>query len=518
MFAQAPERPKLVVAIVVDQFRYDYLLRFRKDYTAGLARLLEQGAVFSDAHYQHSYTVTAVGHSTFLSGATPSVSGIIANEWFDRESGKIVTSVSDPTTKLIGGAPGAAGSSPRRMLVTTVGDELKTVNADSRVIGVSIKDRAAILPSGHSANGAYWYDDDAKQFVTSSYYSEELPAWVKEWNAKKSYQRSVGADWLPLLTNAADAQSARPAPYCTMTAGTKVPFCGTIEATPWGNELIEEFAEAAIAGENLGGHASPDILTVSFSANDYIGHKMGPDDPAVRDISIRTDRLLGKFMDYIDQRVGLANTLIVLTADHGVAPVPEYNQKHHLPGGRLPAQQIRKALSDALSKRYGAGDWLMPNAANIAPYLNYELMRAHNLEPEQVERTAADAVRAFPHIARVYTRHDLELGLTQKDAVGDAISRSYFGPRFGDLYILQDPYYLFEQTGTSHGTPYDYDNHVPLIFLGRSIHAGTHTRRVAMNDVAPTLAAILQVAPPGGSSGQILPEVLPVTPGVRAQR
>ena len=343
--AESSRKPKLILAIVIDQFRYDYLLRFRADYHAGLARLLDKGAVFTDAHYLHAATVTAVGHSTFLTGATPSISGIIANEWYDRASGQTVTSVSDPETKLVGGTPGRTGSSPRRLLVSTVGDELKIQRPESKVIGVSIKDRSAILPAGHQADGAYWYDDNAKAWVTSSYYRDELPDWAKKLNNEHPSMRYVGAKWLPF-----DAKDDSAKPFCSMVSGTEVRFCASIEATPWGNDMIEEFAERAIAGENLGQHATTDVLAVSFSSNDYVGHAMGPDDPAVRDISIRTDQLLGKLFDAVERRVGAGNMLVVLTADHGVAPVPEVNQARHMPGGRLNGIQLAQKITDALDE------------------------------------------------------------------------------------------------------------------------------------------------------------------------
>ncbi len=505
LFAAPPERaqkPKLVLAIVIDQFRYDYLLRFRSDYNSGLERLLEHGAVFTDAHYLHATTVTAVGHSTFLSGATPSESGVIANEWFDRETGKTVTSVSDPKTTLVGGVPGGRGSSPRRMLVSTVGDELKIQGGDSKVIGVSIKDRSAILPAGHMADGAYWYDPDSNHWVTSTYYRAELPDWVRQLNDEHVYQRYVGAKWLPL-----GAKDGSAAPFCTMTAGTDVRFCGSLEATPWGNEMIEEFAERAIAGENLGHHTSPDILAVSFSSNDYVGHAVGPDDPAVRDISIRTDREIGKLLDYIDQHVGAGNTLVVLTADHGVAPVPEVNQARHMPGGRLSEVRLDHDMEDALTKRFGPGKWISAPSATM-PYLNFALIHSRKLDPAEVERVAADAAAAEDHIARVYTRHELETGRVQQDSIGRAISLGFYGPRSGDLYILQEPYYLFEATGTSHGTPYNYDTHVPLIFFGAHIKAGVYRESVAVNDVAATLAQILGVQEPSGCIGHVLRQII----------
>ena len=500
--AQTSKRPKLVLAIVIDQFRYDYLLRFRNDYHAGLARLMEQGAVFTNAYYLHAATVTAVGHSTFLSGAPPSISGIIANEWYDRESGKSVTSVFDPATKLVGGVSGMPGSSPRRLLVSTVPDELKIQGGESHVIGISIKDRSAILPAGHTADGAYWYDSDSNNWVTSSYYRADLPQWVQAVNSKQGYRRIIGASWLPV-----DAKDDSAKPFCTMVAGTATRYCGGIEATPWGNEMIEEFAEQAVDGENLGRHTGTDVLAVSFSSNDYVGHAVGPDDPAVRDISIRTDRLLGKLLEYIDQRVGTGNTLAVLTADHGVAPVPEVNQERHMPGGRLAEAQLIGLMTDALVKRFGPGKWFAAASATM-PYLNWELIHSKKLDPAEVESVAAEVARRGAHIARVYTRHELMTGSVQRDPIGNAISLEFFEPRFGDLYILAEPYYLFDATGTTHGTPYDYDTHVPLIFCGAGIQAGVYTRRVAINDVAPTLAELLEVERPSGSIGNVLTEIV----------
>jgi Type I phosphodiesterase / nucleotide pyrophosphatase len=499
--ADAPKPPKLVLAVVIDQFRYDYLLRFRENYNSGLRRLLDQGAVFTDAHYIHATTVTAVGHSTFLSGATPSVSGIIANEWFDRATGKTVTSVSDPETKLVGGIAGQPGSSPRRLLTSNVPDELKMRFPDSHVIGVSIKDRSAILPSGHMADAAYWYDNDSNHWVTSTFFRKDLPDWAKQINDQKYYQRSIGAQWLPF-----DAKDDKATPFCTMINGVDTRFCGSIEATPWGNEMIEQFAEAALAGEKLGQHASTDILAVSFSSNDYVGHAVGPDDPAVRDISIRTDRLLGKLFDAIDQSVGMQNTLVVLTADHGVAPVPEVNQARKMPGGRLSEPELARAIDEALVKRFGPGKWRLPGAA-FAPYLNLELIRSKKLDPADFEKVIAEAALQQPHIARAYTRSDLEAGRIQRDNIGNAIDVSFYASRSQDVFILPEPYYLLDAAGTSHGTPYDYDNHVPVIFMGEAIKQGSYSMPIIVNDIAPTLSQLLGIERPSGSFGNVLTQI-----------
>lgn len=463
---------------------------------------MEQGAVFADAHYLQAATVTAVGHSTFLSGATPSVSGIIGNEWYDRESGATVTSVSDSKSKMVGGVPGAAGSSPRRLLVSTIGDELKMHGVPSKTIGVSIKDRSAILPVGHMADGAYWYDPDSNHWVTSTYYRSELPDWVRKLNDEQTYRQFLGAKWFPF-----DAKDGSGTPFCSMVAGGETRFCGGLEATPWGNEIIEEFAERAISNEQLGQHSGVDVLAVSFSANDYVGHAVGPDDPAVRDISIRTDRLLGKLLDYVDARVGKDNTLVVLTADHGVAPVPEINGARNMPGGRLSEARFLERVSGALIKRFGPGKWLLSSSPTML-YLNLELIQTRKLDLKDVERVAAQAASQEAHIARVYTRDELLSGQVQRDEIGRAFSLGFYGPRSGDVLVLQEPYYLFEATGTSHGTPYDYDSHVPLIFFGPGIQARTYLGKVATNDVAPTLAEILGIEAPSGSMGRVLSEML----------
>jgi predicted AlkP superfamily pyrophosphatase or phosphodiesterase len=492
-------KPRLVLAVIIDQFRYDYLLRFRNEYHSGLARLLEKGAVFTDAHYLHAATVTAVGHSTFLTGAPPSVSGIVGNSWYDRETAATVTSVSDPSTHTVGGKSNAAGSSPRRLLVSTVPDEVKMQGAESKTIGISIKDRAAILPSGHMADAAYWYDSDSSNWVTSTYYRPELPEWVKKVNSEHPAERFAAARWLPF-----DAKDQSAPPFCTMVRGTAVRYCGELEATPWANEMIEDLAERAMAAENLGHHPGVDFLTVSFSANDYVGHAVGPDDPAVRDISIRTDVLLGKLFDFVERQAGAGNTLIVLSADHGVAPVPEVNQARHMPGGRLTGKQVSSRITDALTARFGPGEWLIPGSPANMPYLNLKLVNTLKLNLAEVERVAAAAVAGVEHIARVYTAQDLASGAVQQDAISRAFTLSFYGPRSGDLFILQEPYYLFDAAGTSHGTPYAYDTHVPVLFWGPGIKPGTYPGTIAVNDIAPTLAALLGTAEPSGSIGRVL--------------
>jgi len=524
----AANRPKLVVAIVVDQFRCDYLTRFRSDYHAGFERLLTKGAVFTDAGYVHANTVTANGHSTVLTGALPSVSGIVGDSWWDRTLGRSVESVADPEVKTVGqpppapvpgpraasGATGASGalpvlsSSPRHLLVSTVGDELKMRYPSSHVVGVSIKPRGAILPSGRMADGAYWFEDNIKRWVTSTYYRKELPQWVTDLNAEIA-KRDLPKEWYPL-----GAAPGSVKPYCVLkpvpppagpAAAAGPRDCTNIDSMPAGNELIEEMAERAAAAENLGGHETTDILTVSFSANDYVGHAVGPDAPEVRDISIRTDILIGKLMDYLESRVGAGNVTYVLTADHGVAPVPEVNQARNMPGGRLTTKSLADKATAALSQKFGPGEWLISGTE----YLNLKLIAERNLDRSQVERVAADAMKSEPHIARVYTRTELESGAVTGDPVGRAFTVDFYGPRSGELFVLQDPYWIFRATsGTTHGTPYWYDAHVPIIFLGAGIKQGVYGESIAVNDIAPTISTLLGVEIPSGNSGNVLRQII----------
>jgi predicted AlkP superfamily pyrophosphatase or phosphodiesterase len=497
-----PKRPKLLLLVVVDQFRYDYLLRFRADYHSGIARLLDNGAVFADARYQQFPTVTAIGHSTVLTGATPSVSGIIGNEWLDRESDQQVTSVSDSSASMLGNAKGGEGASPNRLLVSTIGDELKMAGRNSRVIGISIKDRSAILPAGHMADAAYWFDNVSQHFVSSTYYMKELPAWVASFNQGEPVAKYKEAEWSAVNARQADK------PFCSMKKGTELRFCGPIEYTPFSSELLEGFTEKAIAEEKLGSHADTDLLTVSFSANDYVGHALGPDSPEVRDISVRTDQLLGKLLDFINVKIGEGNTLVVFTADHGVAPVPKINNDRKMPGGWLNAKEYAGKINAQLSEKFGQGEWFKFDAYGFL-YLNYATVAKNNADRAEVRRFAAETARALPHIARVMTRDDLLHSNASADSIGRAMQLGFYGPRSGDLELLPEPYYIFGSApGTTHANPYSYDNHVPLIFYGAGIRAGVHYDPVTINDIAPTLAAILGVETPSGSSGRILTEVV----------
>jgi len=498
-----PAKPKLVVAIIVDQFRYDYLTRFRADYHGGFDQFLTQGADFTNAFYQQVPTVTAVGHSIFLSGAMPSVSGIIGNAWYDRDEGKIVTSVCDWEQKQIGGGGGEAEgpkctdadpASPKRLLVSTLGDELRTADAKSKVIGVSIKARGAILPSGHRAAGAYWFGDETGNFITSTFYVKELPGWANAFNSRKLAAQYLDRKW-----------EGFPQWDFHAPAGSKLPYLN-IPASPWGNELIEGFAEAALTGEQLGQRGVTDLLTVSFSSNDYVGHRTGPDAPEVRDMSIRTDQLLGKLFKQIDAKVGLRNTVVVLSADHGVAPTPEQAAQDKVPGGYLHAD-LEDAVTTALNRKFGKAPWLIPGAGETALYFNYDAFKT--AKREEVLSAARDAILAIPqlHVARVYTREQMDNGI-EGDFIARAEMNGYYPRRSGDLFLIFEPDYIPGSSGTSHFSPYAYDRHVPVLFMGPGIKPGHYNETIAPNDIAPTLATMLAIQTPSGSSGRVLTEML----------
>jgi predicted AlkP superfamily pyrophosphatase or phosphodiesterase len=501
----APPEIRLVLLIAVDQFRYDYLTRFRGEFTSGFKRLLTQGAVFTDANLEHYPTVTAIGHATMLSGATPSVSGIIGNDWFDRETGTQVQSITDTTVKPIG-APDAATASPRRLLVSTVGDELKLSaaapkgsDAAPRVIGLSLKDRSAVMPAGRGADAAYWLDTKSGAFVSSTYYLTDVPAWVKAFNDRHLPDTHLGQEWTPLSPPAVSLKQL------PKERGT--PFYEAVFGSPFGNELLLAFATDALTHERMGQRGVTDLMSVSFSSNDSVGHNYGPQSPQVRDITIRTDRIIGQLLDRVDKTVGLQHTLIALTADHGVAPLPEDLASRSMPGGRIANKELFGAIQKGLEAKYGPGEWLASTAGS-SPYLNYVLIAEKKLNAEDVRRVAADAALAVPHVTRVYTRDQLLRGDVGDDRIGRRVVRGFNVQRSGDLEIILEPFWMRATSGTTHGTPYNYDAHIPLVLMGPPIKPGVYSDPVALNDLAPTLATILNVQPPSGSSGRVLTEAI----------
>lgn len=483
------ERPALVLAVMVDQLRYDYLTRHGADFEAGLARLLKEGAVFSNANYEAAPTVTAVGHSTFLSGATPSVSGIAGNSWYSRRDGKQVQSITDDDVTPLGTPNGA---SPQRLRVTTVGDELKQSGHGGKVFGVSLKDRSAILPAGRSADGAFWLVNG--QFVSSSWYFPELPAWAAAFNAGKPADRFAGREWMG----------------STMPATPGPELYRALDATPFADELVLDFALQVLSAEQLGTDAATDLLAVSFSAMDYLGHASGPDTPQMRDMVLSIDAKVGQLLAAAERQAGKGRVLLVFSADHGVAPVPEELVAQQLPGGRYDAQSERTAVLDALTAAFGPGEYLLANSES-GYYLDYALAAERNIARSALEDVAAEALRRLPQVARVYTRTQLERSAVQGDRIDRRVVNGFHRDESGDLVVIHDPGWLAGRAGTTHGSPYSYDTHVPMIFWGPRtlVKPGLYANEAAIHDLAPTLATMLRVAIPSGAQGRVLHEILP---------
>lgn len=513
---------KLVVGIVIDQFRYDYLPRFADQFgEGGFKRLMRGGAVFSNANYIHVPTYTACGHATFMSGSVPSIDGIVGNEWYDRETGKRVTSVNDGTVKLLGGREGT-GMSPAKMQGSTIGDELKlATNQQAKVVGVSLKDRSAILPAGKRPNGAYWYDGTTGNLVSSTWYFNDLPAWVKTFNREMGPARFFGKRWERLLPEAAYARStADEMAYEKSTYGNKFPYAITggeekpgakfftqFEYTPFANDYLVDFAKAAIENEDMGTDDVTDLLTVSLSSNDLVGHLYGPYSHEVQDITLRTDRTLAALFSYLDQKVGRDNYVVALTADHGVAPVPEQVRALGY-GGKIEARTITDAVQAALARAFGEEKWVL-QAVNGNVYLDEAAIERRKLEPEAVERVAARAALAVGGVAECFTRSQILTGRLPHSNIARAVAFGFHPKRNGNLVIITEPFYFVgEGITTTHGSPYLYDTHVPVIFYGPGIRPGEYRAIASPADIAPTLSSLLRIETPSNSVGRILVEAI----------
>jgi predicted AlkP superfamily pyrophosphatase or phosphodiesterase len=483
----ADERPALVLALMVDQLRYDYLTRHGAGFDAGLARLLKEGAVFTNANYEAAPTVTAVGHSTFLTGATPSVSGIAGNSWYSRREAAAIQSITDNNVRPLGTPNGA---SPHRLRVSTVGDELKQSGHGGKVYGVSLKDRSAILPAGRAADGAFWLVNG--QFVSSSWYFPELPAWATAFNATNPADRFAGVEWMGT----------------TLPATPGAELYRAIDSTPFADQLVLEFALQVLEAEALGMGDKTDLLAVSFSAMDYLGHASGPDTPQMREMVLSIDEKVGALLTAAERQVGRGKVLLVLSADHGVAPVPEEQMARKLPGGRYDGQAERAAVQDALAAAFGPGEYILATS-ETGFYLDYTA--AASVSRSDLENVAAEALRRMPQVARVYTRTALEQADVAGDRIDQRVINGFHRDESGDLVVIHDPNWLGGRGGTTHGSPYAYDTHVPLIFWGPRtlVKPGLYHADAAIHDIAPTLATLLRVAVPNGAQGRVLHELLP---------
>jgi predicted AlkP superfamily pyrophosphatase or phosphodiesterase len=520
-FALRADQPKLVVAIVVDQLRYDYLERFQDHFSSnGFKLLTDRGAFLTFAHYNYSPTVTGPGHASFLSGSTPSSHGIIGNDWFNRQTRKSVYCVEDQSVEGVGTAPSNGRMSPRNFIGSNFADELR-LRFHSKVVGISMKDRGAILPAGRKPAGAYWFESASGNFITSSYYRTNLPAWVVSFNERKRASAFIGQTWDRLIdskfyTDPDDAagESLLPGektptfPHVVAAGGRE--GYGIIISSPFGNQLLAEFARAAIEGEHLGESGVPDLLCVSFSSIDYIGHAFGPYSQEVQDAMLRLDRQLNEFFEYLGHRFGLANIVVVLSADHGVAPTAEFAAEKGLEGSRLNQTLLMAELAGKLDSKFGKGSYfLSPRLFDGNIYLNLETLADKKISVNEVSASIREWVLATGQYQAVFTRDQLLEGRAP-GLIGQMALNGYNPERSGDLVLVAKPFHIpgDSKSGTTHGSPYNYDTHVPVLFFGSPFIPGRYPDEFSISDIAPTLSVAFHLEEPSNSSGRPLGRIL----------
>jgi len=511
-----PRRPKLVLILVIDQLRYDYLMRFRQQFVeGGFNLLLTGGANFADCRYEYATTSTGPGHATLLTGAYPNVHGIIGNEWFDPSLRRSVYCVEDPTTNLVSEpdrASTAPGFSPHFLIGSTLGDELRAATGfRSKVVAISLKDRASVIMGGHSPSAAYWFDPSSGHFVTSTYYMQALPSWVANFNKNSPGKDYCGRKWTA-LPETPGANGKVFTEFGGGSAGScpNPKFLARLQATPFMTEVELAFAEEAIKKERLGQGADTDLLAVSLSVNDYVGHSFGPYSLQVVDTTLRTDRYLASFFAEIERFVGLKDVWIALSADHGIAPTPEFIQGHKWGPGMAQLALIRNAVEKGLASAFGPGEWVA-GVREPFIYLDHDTLEKHHIPAPQAQDVAAAAAAAAPGVMAAYTRTQLLTGSLPSSPVAHAASNSFYAKRAGDVFIVLDPYAVpvADPRETSHGTPWNYDSQVPLLLWGSAFKPGVYFNRCQPIDLAATLAATLGLAQPSGSQGS------PLAPAIR---
>ena len=503
-----PDRPKLVLVLVIDQFRYDYLTRFRPYFVkGGFNRLLEGGAVFADCRYDYATTMTGPGHATLLTGAYPDAHGIIGNNWYDRQHQREVYCVEDLSTRLVENrekASASPGYSPRSLTASTLGDELRmATDFRSKVVSIALKDRAAVLMGGHDPSAAYWYDTGSGRFVTSTYYLPTLPAWADDFNQKSPISQYCGQKWQALA--ATPGAEGKVLSKFEPSQGETCPdpkFLGWLDETPYMNQIELGFASAAVRNERLGQGPDTDILALSLSVNDYIGHEFGPYSKEVADTTLRTDRDLAGFFDDLDKLVGLDNVWIALSADHGVAPSPAFIQEHKLGLGMAQPAVIRNAAESALTQAFGPGPWIEDEDETYL-YLNRETLRKRNVAETKAEEVAARAAASQADVAAAFTRTQFLTGSLPRSPLARKAANSFNPKRSGDVFLVFMPYAVptSNPDGTTHGTPWNYDTQVPLIFWGSAFKPGFYANECQPTDLAATLAARLGLTQPSGARG-----------------
>ncbi len=515
------QRPKLVVGIVVDQMRWDYLYRYYDRYAAdgGFKKMLNQGFSCENTFINYTPTVTACGHSGIYTGSVPAIHGITGNNWWDNKLNESRYCTQDDSVKTVGSSSDLGQMSPKNMLVTSICDELRlATNFKSKVIGIALKDRGSILPAGHSANAAYWYDNKTGDWITSTYYMKELPTWVKEVNAKKMVDTYYQSGWntlYPINTYVQSTEDEKP--YEGKTFGTKFPYdlakyagknYGIVSATPHGNTFTFEMAKSAVEAEKMGKGAATDFLAVSLSSPDYIGHTFGPNSIEAEDGFLRLDKELGEFFAYLNKTVGEGQYLVFLSADHGASHVPGFLKENKIPTGNLNARALQTDLNKQLKDKFRA-DELVVEIMNYQVFLNHKTIQKEKLNTKDIENWVIDYLLKQNGIDRAFQLDALsETTLPAK--LKEMIANGNYPSRSGDIQIILQPQWLdgFETSGTTHGLWNPYDAHIPLLWYGWNIKPGKSNREIHMEDIAPTVASLLHIQMPSGNVGKVIEEIV----------
>ena len=513
------DRPKLVVGIVVDQMRYDFLYRYSEKYSSGgFKRLMNEGFNCRNNHYDYAPTVTAAGHAAIFTGSIPAIDGIIGNEWFNQKTGKSVYCVEDTSVRTVGSDSKAGLMSPKNLLVSTITDQLRIANNfQSKTIGIALKDRGSILPAGHTANGAYWFDSKNGSFITSTFYMNDLPQWVKDFNALKMPQKYMAEGWKTLLPieqyteSTADNQlyesklpgEKTPTFPHELAAQSGVNLLEVIRTTPFGNTLTKDFALAAIKNENLGKSPKTDFLTVSFSSTDYVGHSFGPNSIESEDTYLRLDKDIAEILTTLDNTLGKDNYLVFLSADHGVADVPGFWQSQKLPSGVFNTSDSMKEIKSALKIAFGEGEFIRATD-NSQIYLNENIMREKKISYAQIHEVVRQTLLKREDVADVIDLHNLANSTLPEYQI-KYVKNGLNPRRSGDIMIVLNPsWFEGRMQGTTHGSLYRYDTHVPLLFYGWKVKTGETTIRTNISDIAPTVADFLNILEPNGSIGNVI--------------
>lgn len=518
----AQQRPKLVVGIVVDQMKMEYLYRFSDDFSPnGFKRLMNNGYTFQNMHYNYVPTYTAPGHASIYTGTTPATHGIVGNEWFSRSLGKQMYCTDDASVKTVGDGTADEGEmSPKNLQSTTITDEVRmATNFQGKVIGISLKDRGAILPAGHFANWAFWYSKTGS-FISSTFYGEKLPEWVSEFNNEKNYLKYINKGWdlyKPVSTYNESLPDNNPYegklygslvhvfPYDLKTMYEKND-AGILRSTPFGNDLLADFAKKAIEKEELGKDNITDFLTVSFSSTDYVGHLLGPRSMELQDTYLRLDQTIADFLIYLDKTIGRNNYLLFLTADHAGAENVIYLKDRKYDVDNYPSKDFRKSLQDFSVKTFGID--LLLNYSNFNVFFNKQIIKDKGLDLVKVKQAFKEFLISLPQVKRVYTEEEI-LANSGNDYYLNFVAKGYDVTQDGDMVVIGKPGVIeYLPTGTSHGTAYTYDTHVPAIFYGWHIKKGESYDKKAITEIAPTIAQKIKVTFPNGTEAKVMQEVL----------